>query len=497
MAGKRDILEQLTRDELLQLADRYGVEPPDRRAKAGVVEALVRSRRLDLAIGLAALPRERLKDICRATGIDDAGKEKASIAIRIAEAVGGTARKAWETRRAAEPAEREPEEWPATPPTLAEVTHRDAPDESESAGDDVESEDTGEDAPAKPWDPAKIRVTTKTYSIRHVFDEIVEKTIDLAPDFQREYVWRERQKTRLVESILLGIPLPSFYFNADEENRAQVVDGVQRLTTIHAFKKGEFELSSDLEYLQPEEGKKFDQLSPALRRRFDQTQIVVHVIEPTTPPEVKYDIFRRINTGGTPLSAQEIRHCMSKPRSRALLRELIALEELRAAVPGLRDTRMIARELTLRSVAFYRLGSDLASYAKWNTLDEFLLATTRELDDPAIVPDDELVRIRHAFTAGMRNANIVFGEHAFRKWPLGSAKRKPLNRALFESWSVALADLREEQAWDAAVQIAAAARDAMTTDTEYAAAISYGTGKPEQVRRRFERARAIVAGAVT
>src|SRR5690606_13684153 len=205
-------------------------------------------------------------------------------------------------------------------------SHEDPKEEFfENEATDVEVEDVGETAgEAKPWDPSKIRISTKPFSLRQVVDMIGDEDIDLAPDFQRLYVWKPVQRSRLIESILLGIPLPAFYFNQDLEGAMQVVDGVQRLTTIHKFVVGG-EVLSDLEYLKDLEGQRFKDLDVVLRRRFQQTQIFVNVIEPQTPDDVKFDVFRRINTGGSPLTPQEIRHCMSRKRSRELFKQLTNL----------------------------------------------------------------------------------------------------------------------------------------------------------------------------
>jgi uncharacterized protein with ParB-like and HNH nuclease domain len=140
-------------------------------------------------------------------------------------------------------------------------------DLSEDA-DELDAENTRSDsAPIKPWDPKKIRITTKNFTLREVVDQIAEKDIDLAPDFQRDFVWKQRQRTRLVESVLLGIPLPAFYFNQDRDGTYQVVDGVQRLTTIRLFMTDDHTLDqSDLEYLQELDGKRYSDLEPGATR---------------------------------------------------------------------------------------------------------------------------------------------------------------------------------------------------------------------------------------
>ena len=113
-------------------------------------------------------------------------------------------------------------------------TQAEAPEEyfeSRATDVEVETEVLPSDEP-EPWDPEKIRIHTKHYSLRQLVDMIADGDIDLAPDFQRHYVWKPRQRWSLIESLLLGIPLPSFYFNENTSGLLQVVDGVQRLTTI-------------------------------------------------------------------------------------------------------------------------------------------------------------------------------------------------------------------------------------------------------------------------
>ena len=168
---------------------------------------------------------------------------------------------------------------------------------------EVEDKDPSPSEEPEPWDPEKIRIHTKHYSLRQVVDMItVTSDIDLAPDFQRQYVWKPWQRWGLIESLLLGIPLPSFYFNEDSTGRLQVVDGVQRLTTIFRYVTDKTVKLGKVTYLHELEGQGFDDLATLFRRRLNSAQFVAHVIDPQTPYRVKFDIFRRINTGGSPLS---------------------------------------------------------------------------------------------------------------------------------------------------------------------------------------------------
>ena len=377
----------------------------------------------------------------------------------------------------------------------------DAPElTDDSGGLDVEVETvelpTGETI-ERPWNPESIRVGTKNFSLRNMLDFIDEGSLDLAPDFQRLRVWRPVQKAQLIESILLQIPLPAFYFAEDETGLLRVVDGVQRLSTIYDFvRRGAFRLHG-LEYIHDVTGRGFHELPPLWQRRLYNTQIVAHVIDPTTPTPVMYDIFRRINTGGTPLNSQEIRHCMSRPRSRAFLLRLTELPEFTHATGGLvrGRTRMIDREIALRVVAFLMFGSDGFTDS---TLDDFLWRATERLDDPQMTPDSRLEELEAMVRHGLTQASTVFGDHAFRKWYLNDSSYYPFNRALFDSWTACLAepDL-PELGGTPAEQIRAAARTAMTRDYDYIGSISSSTGAPRSVRTRFAVARSIIRDATS
>ena len=370
----------------------------------------------------------------------------------------------------------------------------------EDSIDHIENEDSSRgDAAAKPWDPTKIRITTKHFSLRDVVDQINDEEIYLSPDFQRDYIWKERQRTRLIESVLLGIPLPAFYFNQALDGTYQVVDGVQRLSTVAMFMKDAHTLAAqDLEYLINLDGMVYSTLSPAELRRFRSTQIVVHVIEPQTPDEVKYDIFSRVNTLGSPLSAQEIRHAMSKSRSRSLLKKLSEMQEFDEAtewqywkwVSGdlVRDSgRMTNRELVLRFCAFRNYSDEY--YRTHPSLDAFLVAFTKSVDlkteDIAPVTDYQLRKLVADFKRAMKNATEILGSAAFRRWPSGQKRRGPLNRAVFESQAIALADYKLADLKPFKDQITLEFRKAFD-DPDYSRAVTVGTGDPRKVVLRIE-----------
>ena len=374
-------------------------------------------------------------------------------------------------------------------PSSDEAEVREEYFESQATGVELEDEELSPPEELEPWDPDKIRVHTKHYSLRQVVDMIADGDIDVAPDFQRKFVWNPRQRSGLIESLLLGIPLPSFYFNEDSTGRLQVVDGVQRLTTIFQYvHKQTFKLGK-VTYLHELEGHGYDDLAMMFRRRLGGTQFVAHVIDPQTPYRVKFDIFRRINTGGTPLSAQEIRHCMSMPRSRKFLKVLVNEESFITATGGSLENhrRMADREVALRFIAFRLYGSD--EYAQHGGFHEFLGFVTSRLDNSTF---ETLDCLRADFIRGMRNCYSIFGDHAFRKWPWYVNSRSPINRALFDSWGTIMADYDETLVRTAASDLVNRAREMMTKDFEFISAISGSTGAVRNVQTRLGKVRAIV-----
>ena len=361
--------------------------------------------------------------------------------------------------------------------------------ESQATGIEVEPEVLPTPDEPKPWDPEKIRIHTKHYSLRQLVDMITDGDIDLAPDFQRHYVWKSPQRWGLIESLLLGIPLPSFYFNENASGQLQVVDGVQRLTTISQYvTKDGFKLGG-VTYLHGLEGQGFDDLAAMFRRRLNSAQFVAHVIDPQTPYRVKFDIFRRINTGGSPLSAQEIRHCMSDARSRKFLKELVTDKSFSTATGGALTghPRMADREVALRFVGFRLFTPD--DYAQYDSFDEFLGFVTKQLDDPA---NQTLDQLRADFVRGMTNCYAVFGDYAFRRWPWSARRRNPINRALFESWGTALADHDETAVRAGTAELVRLAREMMTNDSEFIGSISGSTGDVRNVRTRLRSVRGAV-----
>lgn len=347
-----------------------------------------------------------------------------------------------------------------------------------------EDEDSGSDTIVEPFDPTKIRIETKPLTVDLLVKRIREDEIDLATSFQRRAgLWSDHAQSRLVESLLTRIPLPAFYMDASDEDHWLVVDGLQRLTVFRRFIIDQELALSNLEFLTSYNGKKFSQLPRSLQRRIEETQVTAYLIQPGTPPEVKFNIFKRINTGGVPLSPQEIRHALNQGPAAEMLEDL-AEEDVFQTVAGqfLRDGRMTDRECVLRFLAF--VISPYEQYGASRDLDGFLNEQMRRLND---MPQSERDTLEQRFVRSMRAAEKLFGDDAFRKRYREDDRRKPINKALFEAWSVNLDRLGDAEL-SQAVQRRAAVRAAfirLMANREFEAAISQGTGDVRKVQLRF------------
>ena len=364
----------------------------------------------------------------------------------------------------------------AKPPTGGEVAI------DQDSGLEREREDSSEIK--RPFDPEKIKIRTVNIIVDQLVSRIGHDEIDLASDFQRiAGIWDNKRKSRLIESLLLRIPIPVFYVAADEDERWSVIDGLRRTWSIHDYVMGKYGLTQ-LEYLTKLDEYYYNDLPRYMQRRISETQLVVNVIEFGTPKEVMFNIFRRINTGGMMLNGQEIRHALHPGPIRAYLKDLVGTEEfLQATDNSIKTDRMADRECALRFLAFY-----VEPWERYSTndLDRYLGLTMEKIN---AIGSIERTRLLMDFKKAMRAAFYIFGNDAFRKRYNPNEQRHPISKALFEAWSVGLAR-RSDEDIDILVEnredVIAKFMSLMNDDWEFDTAISYSTGDPSRIRKRFQ-----------
>lgn len=172
--------------------------------------------------------------------------------------------------------------------------------------------------------------------------------------FQRNEVWKEKQQVELIESVLMGLPLPLFYFSKNAEGRLIVVDGRQRLTAFFKFMNDGFALKN-LKHLPSRYECKFSELDSLTQSKIEDYQLQSYLMLPPTPDQVQYDIFERVNRAGTPLNKQEIRNAINQGKSTELLNKVVKSSPFKdiTADAFAKDKRMKAQYLVLRLISFY------------------------------------------------------------------------------------------------------------------------------------------------
>jgi hypothetical protein len=311
----------------------------------------------------------------------------------------------------------------------------------EEVSDDEENNQEEEEKVTFQYDPEKINIATREPTIEQLLRRIDEEALDLAPEFQRQAnIWTLEAKSKLIESILIRIPLPAFYIDATNEDEWVVVDGLQRLSALKQFvidKSANRLQLVGLEYLKELKDKTYDELERRYQRRILETQVTVYLIEKGTPLEVKYNIFKRINTGGVPLSNQELRHALNPGEATKLVAKLAAFSEFKRVVniSESKKKRMDDREFVLGFLAFY-----LISYKEYQdeTRDSFFSKALSKINS---LSNEEIIKIEEIFRKSMIAAFDIFNDNAFRKISKKNRRKFPINKSLFEVWSVKLGRL--------------------------------------------------------
>jgi hypothetical protein len=378
------------------------------------------------------------------------------------------------------------------PNALEELTS-----DGQGSGLEAERADSQEGAIRAPFDPSKIDVVTQVRTVDLLLTRLREGELDLSPDFQRRAnIWDKKSKSSLIESMLLRIPIPSLYMSEDKEGNYTVVDGLQRLCAIAHFvdvaalnKAVKVTLDplrlTGLQSLLKYDQSSFAELPRPLQRRINETELTLHIIRASTPPAVKFNIFSRINKGGLPLTAQEIRNAVYSGTWRSTVHQLAESEAFRVATSfKIKGERMEDLELVLRFVAHYTMDG---KRPEDQNLDDFLNDTVekRSLN----WGENKWTEIETAFYRALEAAPEVFGRFAFRKYYGPNQSRRPINRGLFETETVLLARRGRRE-----LSILARRSDSVLDrlahlfqhNEEFTNALLYATGRGSSTNKRLE-----------
>ncbi|KAA6336989.1 hypothetical protein EZS27_014897 [termite gut metagenome] len=292
---------------------------------------------------------------------------------------------------------------------------------------DTASEDNIEDGGLYPYDPAytDIEIGDTPFSIFEYLRQLNKGKIVIQPDFQRNQVWKNIQKSKFIESILLNFPLPPIYLNETKESNYIVIDGLQRSTTLKDFYSGTLELNG-LKALPKYNYLCYKDLPETLQSKFEDKKLTVFILKPSTPMVVIYDLFNRINTGGTQLNRQEVRNCIFIGKSTLLLKELSEKTYFKNAISnGVSPCRMKDREVVLRYIAF-RWFDYKSKYT--GNMSDYIESAMKKINK---MDEADIQEMRVDFKKVMRQSLSIWGNRNFRI-PTNST-RGTINIAVLET----------------------------------------------------------------
>ena len=362
-------------------------------------------------------------------------------------------------------------------------SRRDDTVETKQVVQSVEDEEIeGLDAEGGSWgdypiDDLLIRHENRT--IHDVIRRIDQSNYVMDPDFQRDFIWPEDKQSKLIESVIMRIPLPVFYMAEDDEGRMVVVDGLQRLSTFHRFLKDKLQLKlPDRKELN---GLRFSDMSSKIQNRVEDCNLIFYIIDAKVPERARLDIFERVN-GGVPLTRQQMRNCLFMGDATLFLKTEARTDIFNKATGySLNRQTMRDREFVNRFCAFQLL--EVGEYR--GDMDDFLAESLRRMNKIGVAGLSKLsVELRR----GLMNNFELFGRHAFRKHKLGQYTRSVLNASFWDVMSTTLSRYEEGRIKASATSLRCSVY-ALLADEKFNTAITYGPNDTRKVRTRFQMTR--------
>lgn len=339
----------------------------------------------------------------------------------------------------------------------------------------------------------KIFTSTGDLEISSLHSKKQRGRLILQSDFQRQYVWDVTKASKLIESAILGIPLPVIYLSEEKDGKEYVIDGQQRLTSFFSFIDGvlpdntSFKLKG-LNVYTDLNGKKFSDLTEELQDKVRYYKIRAITFQKDSSETLKFEIFERLNTGSVQLNDQELRNCIYRGKFNAALKEMAADADF-MYICGLKgpNKRMKDRELVLRFAAFFH-----KNYLNYKSpMRDFLNAEASEKRD---ISDKELQELKSAFKNACQIIRSMLDKNAFKRFykgkegqPNGFWEPAQFNTSLYDVLMYSFA--RENK--NIVFQNLDAVREAflflMTEDQEFVDSIELSTSSVQAVTKRFDK----------
>lgn len=355
----------------------------------------------------------------------------------------------------------------------------------QSAREEIEGIGSAEDEVIGDYPLSTMMIRTESRTIHDVLRRIKQEQFIMDPDFQRDFIWSPVEQSKLIESVLMRIPLPVFYIAENEDGTMVIVDGLQRLSSFWSFVNGRLRLR--LPHQPQLDGKNFAELENKFQNRIEDCNLTLYVVDSKAPERARLDIFERVNSG-VPLTRQQMRNSLYMGQGTRFLKEEAEKKLFqRATGNSLNRRQMRDREFINRFCGFELLSPE--DYR--GDMDLFLAQTLKEMNR---LDSEGLSRCSRLLSTGLTNNWILFGHYSFRKHTKERmGRRAPINASLWDVMCIGLA--RYEVASVKANETALlSAFYGLLKDEEFDDAISLGTNQSIKVKRRFEMATEMFQG---
>lgn len=343
--------------------------------------------------------------------------------------------------------------------------------------------------------PEERKLYTQAYdkSVSDLVRMITEKDIILNPHYQREYVWDDKRASLLIESIILNVPIPVVYVSQEDDDKWNVIDGLQRLNSLFRFFERDFKLKG-LEVLLELNGLDIKTINPKSSRILKNGLIRVIMISSDSDPNIKYDVFMRLNRGSVKLSEQELRNCLYRGEFNDLLKDLrnnkifMDILNLKSNHPRMDDIELIER--------FF------AMYEDWD--NDLLIMRTYKKQIKRFLNEHMYRMMKNTkeknntlkilFNDTIDKVYKVFSNNAFRRIDLNNTYESNLNRALMDCVMVSFTYYSIEQIDNKSTEIRNSLKNTLSNDIEFLESITKSTWNTKAVNYRMKKWSEIMKG---
>lgn len=335
-----------------------------------------------------------------------------------------------------------------------------------------------------PYKYMERKLVTQPYdmSVHTMIEQIVNADIILDPDYQRRYRWDHIRASRFVESLLLNIPIPTIFLAEEEDMTYSVIDGQQRLTTLYKFiKLNEFMLEG-LQVRSDLNNKKFDDINKRDQGKLLKQYLRCSVILNDSDPQIKFDVFERLNSGSAALTEQEIRNCVYRGSFNNMLKELAENKDF-IRMLGLREEKVLNMTNVEYVLRFFSYRQAIDSYD--GSVKEFFNNFMKENKN---ISNEQVAYFKKVFSDTISSINFILNDNAFKRYiPERKGWHGALNRAVFDAEMVAFSKFKFNNL--DLTDIVAINNDIkrLMEDYSFINSIKSSTNAPEKVRYRIEK----------